>query len=248
MRMVRLAGWLACLGFFFASSIALAQDVGPDIVRLRSGGFVRGTVTELIPGSHVVVVTSDGTSHRFEEAEVEFAGPAPVTVAPATVAPVAPVAPQSVAAVPTPAAAPTSTFSTDDEALTLFHLGAGGYAPICELPCALTLETGPHSFGVSRDGGRMLPVDERFAVTGPSQFLVRWHGRGGVRAGGWVLLVAGALTGLGMALGGVAMMTGRSPGDGWALTGPGIGVGVLSIAIGIGLAVAGDSVDIDLRF
>lgn len=248
MRMVRLAGWLGCLGFWLASSIAMAQDVGPDIVRLRSGGFVRGTVTELIPGSHVVVVTSDGTSHRFEEAEVEFAGPAPVTVAPATVAPVAPQPVAAVPVMPPPAAAPTSTFSTEDEALTLFHLGGGGYAPICELPCALTLETGPHSFGVSRAGGRMLPVEERFQVTGPSQFLVRWHGRGGVRAGGWVLLVAGALTGLGMVLGGVAMMTGRTPGDGWALAGPGIGVGVLSIAIGIGLAVAGDSVDIDLRF
>jgi hypothetical protein len=47
----------------------------PDVVRLKAGGFVRGTLLEAVPGEPVVILLSNGTRRRFEAADVAYAGP-----------------------------------------------------------------------------------------------------------------------------------------------------------------------------
>lgn len=54
---------------------ALTHAQADDIVELRGGSFVRGTIVERIEGSHVVVQTPNGELRRFELAQVTYAGP-----------------------------------------------------------------------------------------------------------------------------------------------------------------------------
>lgn len=47
----------------------------PDIVRLKTGGLIRGTISELVPGDYVMVVTVAGHTRTLAMADVEYAGP-----------------------------------------------------------------------------------------------------------------------------------------------------------------------------
>ena len=46
-----------------------------DVVHLRNGGMVRGTISEQIPGERVVIVTLSGEVRSFPMSEVAYAGP-----------------------------------------------------------------------------------------------------------------------------------------------------------------------------
>lgn len=48
----------------------------PDIVMLRSGGLVRGTISELEPGVKVVILTMTGEEKTFPMSDVRYAGAA----------------------------------------------------------------------------------------------------------------------------------------------------------------------------
>src|SRR5688572_18527288 len=50
--------------------VAPASAVGADVVHLNNGGMVRGSVSEYLPGSHVVIMTATGESMRFTAAEI----------------------------------------------------------------------------------------------------------------------------------------------------------------------------------
>lgn len=52
-----------------------APTGGADVVVLRNGGLVRGSIVELVPGDHVVVRSLVGTVRTFAMSEVEYAGP-----------------------------------------------------------------------------------------------------------------------------------------------------------------------------
>lgn len=54
---------------------AAAQDLPPDVVRLRDGGMLRGTIIESSPGSHVLLTLANGETRRVEAEDVEWAGP-----------------------------------------------------------------------------------------------------------------------------------------------------------------------------
>jgi hypothetical protein len=45
-----------------------------DIVEFKEGGFVRGTIIELVPNDHVVLLTPSGEKKTFKMAEVKYAG------------------------------------------------------------------------------------------------------------------------------------------------------------------------------
>jgi hypothetical protein len=47
-----------------------------DVVRLKNGGLLRGTISELVPGESVEIVTVTGERRRFDMKEVSYAGPA----------------------------------------------------------------------------------------------------------------------------------------------------------------------------
>ncbi len=69
------ASWMAAPSTVDAQRPRSAQPP-PDIVRLRDGGMMRGTISEHVPGSHVTIVLPTGEVRRVEAAEVQWAGPA----------------------------------------------------------------------------------------------------------------------------------------------------------------------------
>jgi hypothetical protein len=62
---------------------ASAPSARTDIVKLKNGGIVRGTLDENLPGEYVVITTPSGTTKRFEWNDIEYAGPADASTAPA---------------------------------------------------------------------------------------------------------------------------------------------------------------------
>ena len=59
-----------------------AQLSDADVVYLKNGSVIRGTVVELVPGSTVKIRTSDGSVFVYEMDDVERIGKAPVGVHP----------------------------------------------------------------------------------------------------------------------------------------------------------------------
>lgn len=53
------------------SSVCLAQKTQQDVVYLKNGGIMRGTIIEMIPEKSVKLQTSDGNVHVFEMGEIE---------------------------------------------------------------------------------------------------------------------------------------------------------------------------------
>ena len=99
LRYASFARWTSCL--FFACLLVVIPswawaDSGrpPDVVRLKNGGMVRGTILEAIPGEAVRVQLSDGNVREFPADTVDYAGPdsSPET-APRQEAPASPAAP-----------------------------------------------------------------------------------------------------------------------------------------------------------
>ncbi|MCA9589087.1 MAG: hypothetical protein KC657_27430 [Myxococcales bacterium] len=70
-----------------AATVAVPQT--EDSVTLRSGGFFKGKVEQIVPGSHVTILLSEGGSRRFAWNEIEKVvvashnAPAPAAPAPA---------------------------------------------------------------------------------------------------------------------------------------------------------------------
>lgn len=46
----------------------------PDLVVLRNGGMMRGSIVELVPGDHVLIQLPNGEERRIDMSEVEYAG------------------------------------------------------------------------------------------------------------------------------------------------------------------------------
>lgn len=65
----------AVLAFAMTLSGRALANSPPDLVRLKNGGMVRGSILELVPDSFVVVELKNGETRRFEMSEVEYAGP-----------------------------------------------------------------------------------------------------------------------------------------------------------------------------
>lgn len=65
----------AILGLLLTMSSHVLAGPPTDVVRLKNGGMVRGSIIELAPSSFVVVELKNGETRRFEMSEVEYAGP-----------------------------------------------------------------------------------------------------------------------------------------------------------------------------
>jgi hypothetical protein len=101
----------ACIGFSLATLPARAEPPAApseaalsDAVELKNGGYLRGLIIEVVPGSHVSLRTPDGQVRRIAVGEIQSAerGGKPVDLA-LTAAPGA----TATGAAPTPAAAGT---------------------------------------------------------------------------------------------------------------------------------------------
>jgi hypothetical protein len=94
----RLAVALLVAGLVLGPAKLQAQVVAPpDVIRLKSGGMVRGTVVRAVPGSPYKIQLADGTFMEIAEADVASVGPGEAKAKPAAAAPLG-------AGPPTPAA------------------------------------------------------------------------------------------------------------------------------------------------
>jgi hypothetical protein len=167
--------------------------IAPDVVRLKSGAFVRGTIVEHDPGRKTVLQT-DAERRTFEAAEIAYAGPATRDPFVGSTVPVLP-----------PDANPVQLRSTEGRLsfylyTTSFAVGdvdggvqARAFRPLCTAPCAVMLAPGSYRMALSLGDspplltrGNVL-VGQRTTLTGT--LVSRW----GTRAAGVLLAIAGGV-------------------------------------------------------
>jgi hypothetical protein len=195
----------------FAQSAPVGASATSDLVKLKDGSLYRGTITELVPKSHVVLLLPSGESRRFSMADVVFAGAAPTPQAPAPSEP----APAPPAAEPkiTVLGSKATVHLTASEPDTQFLLregqsqgvvatrggvrgfAASHYADICTAPCDATLPEGSHRLALSRSGGAPVETTDPIVLSGPSTLKGTYISQHGTRVTGVVLLVVGLVVG-----------------------------------------------------
>lgn len=75
-HMLALRALVVLLGLLVAAPSLVSAQAPPDVVRLRDGGMLRGTIAEHEPESHVSIVLPTGEVRRVPASEVLWAGPA----------------------------------------------------------------------------------------------------------------------------------------------------------------------------
>lgn len=202
-----------------AAPAPAAPTVAPDVVRLKSGGLLRGTIAESEPGQFVVIVLITGETRKVAAADVQYAGPSnaePGAIPPPPAAPPPPpVAPplepngavRPLVTIEGPAARvqfestpPGVTLQRRAASAGVYSGGVGanivvhGFEEICTAPCRASLPAGTYTFGASQGGGRTIEAEPVTLPPGESTLTARWQSRGGVRAAGW-LIAFGSLIG-----------------------------------------------------
>ncbi|MCC6648729.1 MAG: hypothetical protein IT374_24590 [Polyangiaceae bacterium] len=195
--------------------VALAHaQAAPDLVRLKDGGVLRGTISEVNAGV-VVIVTVAGETRRIPSAQVAYAGPveekaprgprAMVEVTGDT-APVKIVSSQS--DVTLHVRVSSSTATTLGSAVGVgtggfMSVGGGsgitsgrGYQRVCSAPCDANVATGKYTLALSRGNGAPVEAEGLVEIPGPSTMEVKYTSYSGLRAAGTVVTVVGVLSGL----------------------------------------------------
>jgi hypothetical protein len=209
----------------------------PDVVELKNGGMLRGTISESVPGQYVTIVLITGETRKIPDSEVRRAGRdvAPTSLtAPAVSASnnASSEAPKRVAderkpqpfAVIHAAEARVNVVSVPQGNTLFVRSAAGavlGFDELCTAPCDVSLPAGTHTFGVAEPGGKPRKTEPLTLPAGSSTVLARYTSRTELRVA----------VGLG---GGVATVGGFA----WLATGlDGHGSGD-SIAVGVGSVIA----------
>ena len=185
LRLRSVAALLSVTIFFACLRVgaAYAQTGGapPDIVRMKNGGMLRGTIVEMVPSGQVTLLGADGQTRKFPMSDVAYAGPvANDPLAAGESAPPLPPVPQtaSPAPAPPPVLAPMRLRLVADEPNITYHylagtshgvgLGAVGghiaavginmahYNRLCTAPCTTSLEPGSYTFAIERQNGGMV--------------------------------------------------------------------------------------------
>jgi hypothetical protein len=213
---------LIALAGVCANGVALGEARAaepPDLVRLKNGGMIRGTIQEYVPGDYVVIKLPNGEERRIAGDQVEQAGPAEAREAAPAPAP-APEHPASAAA-PSPQViarvkedqAPVHFTHEGDEPIA-FHVRTGtqtgtisggwgrtisadSYEQICSAPCTADLQKGTHKLALSRSDGKPIGVSELVTVDGPSTVSGTYESFAGMRTAGWIMAVAGGALAIG---------------------------------------------------
>lgn len=236
----------------------------PDVVLLRDGGMIRGTIVRSVPGRGVVIQTVTGDVERIGWDRIRYSG----------VASGAPFdsdaddfddfgadAPRRAAAVAAPRTAPGEVvieFRSDQSEVFLYRFGGTTHAEAsgfgvpnisahathhvltCGAPCTLTLRTGPNRLALGLGESRPLSAG---IVNIPTEGTLygSYVDNGGLRTGGWMLIIFGLV---GIAAGGLPaimdtlLSRGSLLGDNLPFFITGGVVGLVLLLAGIPLAAA----------
>ncbi|AKF08374.1 hypothetical protein [Sandaracinus amylolyticus] len=251
------AALLAIATALVAPTGALAQTTPPDVVRLRDGSFLRGTIVERTP-ERVVVMLPTGETRTYAAAEVESAGPAEMMLA-------TPVAPPPVVALPAAPIGPPMArlrVTTDDEELSLHQLtgsatvavwtgrGTGTaridqYAVICNAPCDTEIPAGTYQLGIAHGTGDAQRSGRPIDLRGDVDLFLEYEDRTGIRVAGWMVFIGGMIGGtLLMTL---PVLTGSYGDNTGYLIGGGVLAGV-SMAVGFPLIFMNNHAEAVVRF
>jgi hypothetical protein len=245
---------------------ARADDVAPvspatlDVIRLKNGGLLRGTIVELVPGATVTVLLPTGETRKVLLSDTTFAGRAADEPTAGGSQPNA----ASPSSEPTPqvgdetrpkpyatihAAAARVRLVGSQPGLT-FHLQTGsaaysgglpgasaeaarGYSRLCTAPCSIELPAGYHRFGLSDPSGALAHGNDEIAVKDSDTVRGTYNSKAGVRTLGWLLIPAGigAFAGLSAyAFNGAATLDCMAPPAGCHMT-PNLGVFMAGILV-----------------
>ena len=238
-RLAFLAPASALVAVAFASPAAAQQGVPPDVVMMKNGGVLRGTIAELNPQGSVTIVTITGDKRVIAMGEVSYAGPS--ASMPGASAP----PPASAAGGPKPliqlnardaplhlrATQPEITFHlkmTDSTGTTVgvgagfgarSSMGFGGvasfsgrtYARICTAPCDATLPAGQYTLALSRGNGQPIETDGMTGFNGPATLQGRYTSYAALRTTGIVVTIAAIVAGGYLAITAVHSCTDTDP-------------------------------------
>jgi hypothetical protein len=218
--------WLLTTGAYAEQPSDLAAatvvDKAPDIVRLKNGGMVRGTISEVVPNESVVIVTLTGESRTFAMKDVAYAGPRKDGARPVAVeAPAKPPAVQTAQAQPQAEdeAAQVRFESIGPERELTLHVRAAmsqgivfnawtmgiatvdseTYRQVCSAPCEVKMRPDRYKFALSDKSGHTIVVDNPVAVNGSTTLYGRLDSMQGVRTAGWIVVAVSVLGGLAIA-------------------------------------------------
>ncbi len=253
------------------STPALAQDTSAaappaargqgalptDIVRLRNGGMARGTIIEVVPDDHVLLLLPDGETRRFDMAEVVYSGP---IAAQGTASPTPAAGPTSEPTGPAPASTPVAGAAADDTVRLTLEASRSGisfyaaarvpngsghlsFQRLCEAPCQFNIAPGSYRMALSIAGESPVPTPRALHLTRDFTLEGTYHSRRGIRIGGWILfgLATPAAIGNFVAL---ARCDGCSQKT--ALYGVAISLSVLAL-VGFVMGLIHDSARLDVR-
>jgi len=210
-RTIHLIAAAVLAAALFVPSRTLAQPNSSDVVRLRDGTFVRGTLVER-SATQVVILLPNGESRTFPFDAIEFAGqevPDP--------APRVPVAAPS----PPPPAGPTVArvhVRAEQVALSLQRLqgtdtvsvpGVGTsytdqFSVLCNAPCDLEIPEGTYQLGVAQGADRAVRAGAPTFLSGDMTLELNYDDHTGTRDAGWLTLILGNLAGVAVMVAGTS--------------------------------------------
>jgi hypothetical protein len=191
----------------------------PDVVLLKNGGIAKGTISELLPGDHVVLVLLSGGTRTFPMAEVKYAGPAADAPRATSddqsrsgsngssgdtesrdgygrVHPLVTVHAEE-AKLALTGSEPNLTFHVSTGAATAGWVSAIGYDRICTAPCNASIAAGTYTLALSSENHAPISTEKPITLRpGRSNLAGTYTSNGGVRAAGWVVMFVGPAAGL----------------------------------------------------
>jgi hypothetical protein len=209
---------LLCVPFGSASAqtappaAAPSASPAPDVVRLKNGGLLRGTIAELEPGKQVTIVLVTGDRRTVSMDEVQYAGAASEAPKPAdAAAPPAAPAPSTAtdnavrplvtvraaeARLQLRAAEPDTTFYVRTAVAGGTHGSIYAYDRICTAPCEASMPAGSYEMALSQRGGAVRGAPAPVAFQGESTLQGSFESRMGLRMLGLGIAIAGGAGGI----------------------------------------------------
>lgn len=223
-------------------SLTLAQPNIADVVRLRDGTFVRGTLIER-SATQVVILLPSGESRTYLIDAVEFAGPE----LPGSV----PSVPVTALAGPPPVSGPPVArlhVQADQSALSLQRLQGTDtvtvftgrsvgtayidqFSVLCNAPCDIEIPEGTYQLGIAQGEDRAVRAGAPTFLGGDMTLKLNYNDHTGTRVAGWLTLILGNL------VGGAMMVLAPSAGSADCSFSTGICDSTLSMPLLIGGAV-----------
>ncbi|HVY25017.1 MAG TPA: hypothetical protein VHB79_00645 [Polyangiaceae bacterium] len=220
---------------------APAPVSAPDVVVLKNGDRLRGTIAELAHDHPVTIVLVSGQTRTIDWGEVSYAGPAdrePVTQS-------AEPAPAPVVVSVAPPGQQHVRLLSNERRVDFFYRASGakdGFHRLCTTPCARDLPNGTYQFGIQpADGDEVIPL-RTVLVDVPTTLTGEMERRSGARGVGALILT---LSFVGACVATYVVKTADHPGLGLPvlvytppIIGGVVGLGLVLTSDGASLAVA----------